>query len=87
MGKYIPFGLYKQTKAIAPYVLMSILTGVIVYVTGLLPIHNLYFMATVQILIGSGIYYLLNMLLKTTSYMEFQALIKKVIPLIKLYLH
>ncbi len=87
VGKYIPFGLYKQTKAIAPYVLMSILTGVIIYFTGLLPIHNLYFMAAAQILMGSGIYYLLNMLLKTTSYIEFQSLMKKVMPSIKQYLH
>ena len=63
--KLLDYGYFQQMKDILPFILLSCVMAVFVYVIGTLPIENLYIQLFLQIILGIafyyGIAYLLNM--------------------------
>jgi O-antigen/teichoic acid export membrane protein len=69
-GILIGYPLREQLRDLAPYLIMAVLMGVVVYVIGLLPLLNYWFMLLDQIIIGIVIYVSLCRLFRLKAFME-----------------
>jgi O-antigen/teichoic acid export membrane protein len=69
-GVLIGYGVSAQLRDLAPYLILSVLMGITVYIGGLLPYPNYWSMLLVQIAIGIVIYISLCRMFRLTAFME-----------------
>lgn len=73
-GKLINFTLLDQLKALFPILGVTLVMGIVMFLIGTLSIQSSFVMLLLQIIGGVGVYFVMNMLLKSPELAEYRSI-------------